>query len=167
MCRRTKEFWIMVGLPRHRHRFFNLPVQAPTQAYTFYGYSKTQPHFRSLLRRAWKYGGYILILSPKVPSEECFFFCIKLVRKYINTACCSWYIRPRSRLIGLFCAAQFNIIEQKQKLVRNYVTVAVTQIHFALSLAFNVFHSDNRIKRYYIIHCDTNVTINPGIKSQC
>ena len=55
----------MVGPPRHRHfiGFFNVPVQAPTLGQPFYSYSEKPPHFGHLLRRAWGYGGPILVLN--------------------------------------------------------------------------------------------------------
>ena len=44
-----------------------MPVQAPTRATLFYGYSKKPPYLSRLLRRAWGYGGPILILNPESP----------------------------------------------------------------------------------------------------
>ena len=58
------------GAQRHRHfvGFFDVPVQAPTRGQPFNGYSEKPPHFSRLLRRAWGYEGYILILNPEVST---------------------------------------------------------------------------------------------------
>ena len=73
MCRRIEEeVEPTVGLPRHRHfvEFFNVPVQAPTRDPPLYGYSEKPPHFSRLLRHAWRYGGHILDLNPRVGDVE-------------------------------------------------------------------------------------------------
>ena len=70
---RLKKRWgLQSGSSRHRHVevFFNVSVQAPTRGQPFYGYSEKSPHFSRILRRAWGYGGPIVVLHPKVPTEE-------------------------------------------------------------------------------------------------
>ena len=70
---RLKKIWdLRSGSNRHRHVvvFFNVSVQAPTQGQPFYGYSEKSPHFSRILRRAWGYGGPIVVLHPRIPTEE-------------------------------------------------------------------------------------------------
>ena len=66
---RTEEVGHTVGPPRHRHfvGFSNVPGRAPTRGQPFYGYYEKPPRFSHLLRRAWGYGGSILILNPPGP----------------------------------------------------------------------------------------------------
>ena len=61
----------LVGLPGHRYfvEFFNVPVQAPTRFHPSYIYSEKLSNFSRFLRRAWRYGGPILILNPWVTTE--------------------------------------------------------------------------------------------------
>ena len=90
MCRRTEEeVEPFVG-------FFNVPVQARTSFHDYsllindtspihstslemlipsevecmeLGFSEKPPHFSRLLRRAWEYGGPILVLHPRAPRD--------------------------------------------------------------------------------------------------
>ena len=73
MCRQTEEeFGPTCTLPHHRHfvGFSNMPVQAPTRDQPFYGYSEKLPHFSCPLRRAWGYGGSILVVNPPKSLQE-------------------------------------------------------------------------------------------------
>ena len=67
-----KKFDLRSGSQRHRHfvGFFNVPAQPPTPGQLFYGYSEKPPHFSRLLRRAWGYGGPIIVLNPQGPRGE-------------------------------------------------------------------------------------------------
>ena len=63
---------LVSGLQRHRHyvRFFDVSVQAPTWGQPFYVYSEKPQNFSRLLRRAWGYGGHILVLNPRVHTGD-------------------------------------------------------------------------------------------------
>ena len=64
---RLRKRWdLRSGYNRHRHVVVS--VQAPTQS--FYGYSEKSPHFSRILRRAWGYAEPIVVLHPRVPTEE-------------------------------------------------------------------------------------------------
>ena len=70
---RLKRRWdIRSGSNRQRYVvvFFNVSVQAPTRGQPFYGYSEKSAHLSRILRRAWGYREPIVVLHPKVPTEE-------------------------------------------------------------------------------------------------
>ena len=51
------------------------------QGPTFYGYSEKAPHFSRILRRAWGYGGPIVVVHPRVPREELQAMCERIVEQ--------------------------------------------------------------------------------------
>ena len=53
---------------RHFKRFFNVPIQAPTESQPFKGYSEKLPHFSRLLRCALGYWGPVFVLKPQGPG---------------------------------------------------------------------------------------------------
>ena len=79
LCGRTEEVGHTVRPPLHRHfvGFSSVPVRDPTRGQPFYGYYEKPSHFSHLLRRAWGYGGPILILNSPDP-HVCFYFYINL-----------------------------------------------------------------------------------------
>ena len=74
----------------------NVPIKAPTRGKPFYGYSEKPTHFSRILRRAWRYGGPIVVLHLRVPTEELQPMCERTVEQ-----------GPSPSLLNLFCFRDF------------------------------------------------------------
>ena len=75
MRRRTEEeIWTYGRAPTPWTfcKVLNVPAQSPTRGHPFCSYSEKPPHFSRLSRRAWGYGGPILVLHPRVSTLTCF-----------------------------------------------------------------------------------------------
>ena len=129
MCRRTEEGWRTVGLPRHKHfvGFFNVPVQAPTRGQ----HSEKPLHFNRLLRRAWGYGGPILVINSRIPMGH-----PKCMQIYVYTI--THILTPT--MLGCFffhcgttCAALFWCYCMKYNILNQYKIklLVINELNFA------------------------------------
>ena len=107
---RLKKKWnLWSGSNRHSYFvvFFSVSVQALNRGQPFYGYFEKPPHFSCILRRAWGYGGPIVVVHPRVPREELQAICERIVEQGQSPSLLNLVLFCVS--FALFCVLAWNL----------------------------------------------------------
>ena len=109
---RLKRKWkLWSGSNRHSYFvvFFSVSVQALNRDQPFYGYSEKPPHFSRILRRAWGYGGPIVVVHPGSPGRNCKQCVNESWSKDHHRRYWIWYCFVLSVSFALFCVLAWNL----------------------------------------------------------